>query len=259
MQDSPLDFYHNAIVECLESLLVAAGVFGSWQKSIGSAEPYDIEGRRRRVEELQEAIPQLLDAIARAAIAPQSVRDSLRRAALKTGTAKVKLCERHFPSTHDAVFFVGIDTALFLFITAHQSAAPWRYWARIGSMFPLPDAHNRHPEIDPRRITEGSITDTFRLYSYLDWHALQEASAGLTTERLVAGEPASPIKLSAAEQDLIDVIREIGQDGDRSQRNIMAVLNQKDKAPSEGTTKTTLAALVRHGILLDGYRLPEWD
>ena len=72
-----------------------------------------------------------------------------------------------------------------------------------------------------------------------------------------------PVKLSAAEQDLVGAIRAIGPDRDRSQRAIFDHLSTGQKIPSEGTTKTTLAALKRHGILVEDekgqYALPEWQ
>ncbi len=66
---------------------------------------------------------------------------------------------------------------------------------------------------------------------------------------------------SAAEQDIIDVIREAGGEVD-SQAAILDALSKKGKIPSVGTTKITLAALKRHGFLSSGpdgkgYRLPE--
>ena len=72
-----------------------------------------------------------------------------------------------------------------------------------------------------------------------------------------------PINLSPAEEDLLDAIRGIGPDGDRSQRAIFDYLSTLGKLPSEGTTKNHLAAMKRHGILIeDGrgqYALPEWS
>jgi len=66
------------------------------------------------------------------------------------------------------------------------------------------------------------------------------------------------VRLSGAEQDIIEVIREIGPSGDRSQTAILDALASKGKVVSPGTTKVILASLVRHGILRKGYRLPEW-
>jgi hypothetical protein len=71
--------------------------------------------------------------------------------------------------------------------------------------------------------------------------------------------PRGPVNLSPTEQDLIDVIREIGPDGTRTQMAILDALAGKGKMPSEGTTKIALSAMVRHGVLLPGYRLPEWE
>jgi hypothetical protein len=74
--------------------------------------------------------------------------------------------------------------------------------------------------------------------------------------------PAAPVKvhLSPTEQDIVDVIREAGGEV-ASQAAVLDALSVKGKIPSEGTTKITLAALVRHGILQTGpggkgYRLP---
>ena len=68
------------------------------------------------------------------------------------------------------------------------------------------------------------------------------------------------VRLSAAEQDIDDVIREAGG-AIESQAAIFDALAAKGKIPSEGTTKTLLAAMVRHGILQvgpggKGYKLP---
>ena len=73
-----------------------------------------------------------------------------------------------------------------------------------------------------------------------------------------AGTPRGPVTPSPAERDLIEAIREIGPDGTRSQTAIFNALSAKGKVPSEGQTKNLLASMVRHGILLRGYRLPEW-
>lgn len=67
-----------------------------------------------------------------------------------------------------------------------------------------------------------------------------------------------PIKFSESEEDLFTAIRAIGRTGDRSQRAIMDFLAGRGKVVSEGTTKNTLAALVRHG-LLHGYALLGWS
>ena len=67
-------------------------------------------------------------------------------------------------------------------------------------------------------------------------------------------------KVLAAEQDIIDVIREAGGYVP-SQTLVFNALSAKDKIPSEGTTKVNLAAMKRHGILQagpggKGYKLP---
>ena len=75
---------------------------------------------------------------------------------------------------------------------------------------------------------------------------------------------ATTIRLSPAEQDIVDVLREAG---DRlSQSELLDLLSAKGKIPSVGTTKTMAAAMVRHRILTQGsdshgkgYGLPEWD
>ena len=56
------------------------------------------------------------------------------------------------------------------------------------------------------------------------------------------------IVLSPAEQDIVDVVREIGPNKPRTQKTIFNALSVKGKIPSEGTTKITLAALCAMGF-----------
>lgn len=70
-------------------------------------------------------------------------------------------------------------------------------------------------------------------------------------------------KLSPAEKDIVNVIRQAGHR--LTQTQILNALSAEEKIPSVGTTKVTLAALVRHAILTHdgradppGYGLPEW-
>lgn len=76
--------------------------------------------------------------------------------------------------------------------------------------------------------------------------------------------PLRSIRLSDAEKDIIGVIRDTGQR--LSRKGVFDALSKIGKLPSVGTTNTTLAAMVRHGILThekdsnpSGYGLPEWS
>lgn len=77
---------------------------------------------------------------------------------------------------------------------------------------------------------------------------------------VVAYAPTVPaVTLSDAEQDLLDVVS--CSDRPLSQSEIFTILAQQGKIPSEGTTKTMLATMKRHGILASGpngkgYKLP---
>ncbi len=70
-------------------------------------------------------------------------------------------------------------------------------------------------------------------------------------------------RLSEAERNIIDVIEETGHR--LITKRVLQALEEKYGAASEGTTKTTLAALVRRNLLTNrqdvipkGYGLPEW-
>ncbi len=103
---------------------------------------------------------------------------------------------------------------------------------------------------------QGALTRTADLAMMV----LQAVEIDLQKQRsFKSAQIRGPISLTETERDIIDVIREIGPDGDRSQKAIFDALSRKGKIPSTGTTKVVLAAMVRHGILLEGYRLPEWQ
>jgi hypothetical protein len=89
---------------------------------------------------------------------------------------------------------------------------------------------------------------------------LEQAAAEWQTAERTPADSKAEVHLSPAEQDIVDVIREAGGAID-SQTAIFNALAAKGKIPSEGTTKTSLAAMVRHGILQTGpggkgYKLP---
>lgn len=91
------------------------------------------------------------------------------------------------------------------------------------------------------------------------------AHGKLANRQLSKVDSAAPdVRLSPAEQDIVSVIRKAGHR--LTQREIFDALSEQGKLPSEGTTKITLAALVRHSILTHdakadppGYGLPEWE
>lgn len=99
------------------------------------------------------------------------------------------------------------------------------------------------------RVHENDLLDCISTLGAL-------AASQLTKEALQA-----KVQLSGAESDIVEVIRDAGGHIE-SQSAVLSALSTKGKFPSLGTTKVTLAALKRHGILEqgpngNGYQLPK--
>jgi len=94
--------------------------------------------------------------------------------------------------------------------------------------------------------------------------AIELLSKGLPNESAPASHGADNHRLSGAEENIIDVIRAAGHR--ITGKEVLAELRKRHGAASEGTTKVTLASLVRRVLLTNrqdvipkGYGLPEWD
>jgi len=120
-------------------------------------------------------------------------------------------------------------------------------------------AHAIWRVLDPTGSRRDAGFTLFDRLSALMDQEYARAVARLDKRQAATSGSRSQSSLSDSEKDLLEVIAEIGPAGDRRQRSILDKLSAEGKTPSEGTTKMILAALVRHGILREGYRLPEWD
>jgi len=127
---------------------------------------------------------------------------------------------------------------------------------------------------------DGRLREVVKAMELPSWEEHSRLSAALTQELFRAWrlspkgvDPEEPHKnvgpvvqrkLSPSERGVIELIRLAGRR--MTTKEILAALEKKDGAASEGTTKTTLAGLVRRGLLTNrqdvtprGYDLPGWN